>query len=63
MRFRIHAILTNGVTVFDGTFYFIPQKGDELEVNGYKFIVKKVTYVMQNGTYSEQPVKLLLEML
>lgn len=61
MVFNIRGDLKNGCNVFTGTLNFVPRIGEEIEANRYVFKVLNVKYIINEGTYYEIPVRLLLE--
>jgi hypothetical protein len=61
MLFSIHATLPDGTTLFRGRLNYVPRTGEEIEVNGFVFVVKKVRYTFKEGTHNETYISLLVE--
>ena len=62
-RYKVYATLSDGTMVFNGAMNYVPRKGEEIEANGYVFVVKNVRYILKDGTDYENNVRLQLEQI
>lgn len=60
-RYKVYATLSSGEMVFDGEMNYVPRKGEEIEANGYVFVVENVRYILKDGMDYENNVRLQLE--
>lgn len=60
MQFCVEAIYTDETLVFRGVMNYIPRIGEEIEINGYVFVVENVRYIFEEGTNQSTKVRLLL---
>ena len=60
MQYNIKACLTDGSPAFEMTTCWVPNKGDEIEVNSYIFRVDTVRYCLYEGSTYHTNVKLIL---
>lgn len=63
MQYNIVARLANGFFVFSANTGWVPNKGDELEINGNVFVVDKVRYKLSEGTTYNTKVELKLTLI
>ena len=63
MQFNVHAVLSNGYTVFRGNLSYLPRIGEEFEIGSYLYKVKNVTYILSEGRSSGVNVRLLLKLV
>lgn len=60
MQFYVKAIYTDGTMVFQGCMNYVPRIGEEIEINGYVFVVENIRYVFEEGTNQGTKVRMLL---
>ena len=60
MQFYIEAVYTDGTIVFRSCMNYIPRIGEEIEINGYVFVVKNIRYIFEEGSNQGTKVHMLL---
>ena len=59
MRFYITGISEKtGAYVMSMRTGYVPRQNEEIEIDGYVYIVKYVRYILQHGDFSTQDVQL-----
>jgi hypothetical protein len=58
--FKVRGIMPNGTQILDGTMNFVPRVGEEIDANGYIYVVENVRYIFRQGQQFGQPVMLTL---
>lgn len=59
MQFNIVGVSkANGTYVFNMQTGYVPRQNEEIEIDGYVYVVEYVRYVLQHGDFSTQNVRL-----
>ena len=62
MRFNVIGVSEkSGAYVFNMQTGYVPRKNEELEIDGYIYVVKYVRYTLSHGDFSIQNVRLGLD--
>lgn len=59
MKFNVNGVsVKDGTNVFSMQTFYVPRQNEELEIDGYVYVVKYVRYNLTVGNFSTQNVQL-----
>ena len=60
MEYEVQALMM-GQEKFNGTLNFVPRVGEELQIDGWMYIVKNVRYIVRTGIHAGSRIQVILD--